>query len=200
MRYDFKEAQLPESFFWFNEPHAYRLENGLTVVTKPETDFWQRTHYGFQRDDGHCLLTAVSGDFAMTTQTQFQPQSQYDQCGLIARIDAENWIKCSVEYEDERLSRLGSVVTNYGYSDWATQDISSEVRSLFYRLSRRGQDIRIEYALDGTEWHQTRIAHLHKDARSLDVGIYACSPIGEAFECTFCFLEIGETDWHYSQD
>lgn len=197
-RYDFSDAQLPQNFRWFNAPQSYRFEDGLTIVTKPQTDFWQRTHYGFRRDDGHCLLTSVSEDFAIATQTQFHPRSQYDQCGLIARIDAENWIKCSVEYEDESLSRLGSVVTNSGFSDWATQDISSEVRSLFYRLSKRGQDVRVEYALDGANWHQTRIAHLHQPVESLDVGIYACSPIGDAFECSFRFIEIGETDWRYA--
>ncbi|WP_245662995.1 DUF1349 domain-containing protein [Endozoicomonas arenosclerae] len=38
-------------------------------------------------------------------------------------LDSENWFKASIEYENQDYSRLGSVVTNFGYSDWATTDI-----------------------------------------------------------------------------
>ena len=113
-RYDFTElSSLPDDFHWFNEPQSFTLsEHGLALRTKAETDFWQGTHYGFRRDDGHCLLTSVSGDFALTTQVSFVPEAQYDQCGLFVRMDTENWIKASTEYESPELSRLGSVVTN----------------------------------------------------------------------------------------
>lgn len=195
--YDFSLAQIPDGFFWFNEPETYFFERGLYLVTKPKTDFWQRTHYGFRRDDGHCLLTNIQGDFSIKTKIQFNPKSQYDQCGLMARIDAENWIKCSIEYENKEISHLGSVVTNYGFSDWATQNISSNIRSVMYQLSKRDQDFLLEYSLDGQKWYQMRIAHLHQFQNSIDVGVYGCSPIGDKFQCKFDFIEIGKNNWHY---
>ncbi|MFB2918768.1 MULTISPECIES: DUF1349 domain-containing protein [Aerosakkonema] len=197
--YNFISAQIPDEFFWLNEPKTYFFERGLHLVTKSKTDFWQKTHYGFQRDDGHCLLTNIQEDFSLKTRVQFNPKSQYDQCGLIARIDSENWIKCSIEYENEEISRLGSVVTNYGFSDWSTQDISSDVKSAMYRLSKRSQDFLLEYSLDGIKWHQMRIAHLHDFKGSIDVGVYACSPIGEEFQCKFDFIEIDKNNWHYQE-
>jgi len=190
--YDFQSAPLPDSFVWLNEPQDYFFEGGLWLVTKPQTDFWQRTHYGFQRDDGHCLLTTLTGDFTIATRTHFEPVAQYDQCGLIARIDRDHWIKCSTEYERPTLSRLGSVVTNLGFSDWATQDVTTAVRSVSYRLSKRGQDFLIEYALDEQVWHQMRIAHLHQASETIAVGIYACSPVGRGFRCRFDFIEIDD--------
>ena len=39
---------------------------------------------------------------------------------------------------------LGAVVTNHGYSDWATTEISASVKSMWYRLSRREDDYCIE--------------------------------------------------------
>lgn len=33
--------------------------------------------------------------------------------------NSENWLKASVEYENNKFQHLGSVVTNHGYSDWA---------------------------------------------------------------------------------
>jgi len=190
MKIDFtKMVTIPEHFYWFNEP-TYRLDHGLMMTTKPETDFWQRTHYGFQRDDGHCLLTHIDGDFTIETHTQFNPVSQYDQCGLMIRRDNENWIKCSVEYEDTKNSRLGSVVTNEGYSDWATQDIPSSTRAMHYLIERKGHDFLIQYAFNHDEWHQMRIAHLRQAQENLQIGIYACSPVGKGFECQFNEIKI----------
>lgn len=134
---NFLQPALSDDFYWLNEPTHYRLGNGLEISTDEKTDFWQNTHYGFQRDDGHCLLMRQVGDFSLMTQVEFQPREKYDQCGLMVRIDSQNWIKVSTEYESEQASRLGSVVTNLGYSDWATQDISSRYREMWYRISKR---------------------------------------------------------------
>lgn len=190
--YDFKSAQIPDGFFWLNEPKEFFFEQGLNLVTREKTDFWQTTHYGFKRDDGHCLLTKARGNFTIKTQTEFSPESQYDQCGLIARINSENWIKCSVEYENSELSRLGSVVTNGGFSDWATQDISSDINSVTYKISKCEKDFTIEYSLDGKKWHQIRLAHLREFKDTIDIGLYACSPVGSDFKCKFRFIEISQ--------
>ena len=193
--YRFTSSNISSEFYWFNEPVEYHLGTGLELVTDKETDFWQNTHYGFKRDNGHCLFTRVSKDFSLLTHVEFEPNYQYDQCGLMIRIDAQNWIKSSTEYENDTLSRLGSVVTNLGYSDWATQDISSDHNEMWYRTSRRGGDFLLEYSLDGNRWNQMRIAHLHLAKEEVEVGVYACSPIGEGFRCRFSRLVIGENTW-----
>ncbi|MGB5059468.1 MAG: DUF1349 domain-containing protein [Candidatus Promineifilaceae bacterium] len=191
----FNGPEIPAGFYWFNPPAASRFGNGLEMETKPETDFWQTTHYGFQRDDGHCLFTRISGDFTISTHVRFTPRSQYDQCGLMLRLNAENWIKMGMEYEDTAVSRLGSVVTNLGYSDWATQDISSEMGERWYRLSRNGNDFLLEQSADGLAWQQMRITHLHAGPPQIEVGPYACSPIGQDFWCRFSWVEISPNKW-----
>lgn len=192
---DFSKSQLSADYFWLNEPEQYQAGNGLEIWTKPETDFWQRTHYGFRNDNGHCLLRKVEGDFCLTTRVEFRPNTLYDQCGLIIRLDENNWIKTSTEYINEASSKLGSVVTNLGYSDWATQDIASSVNQLWYRISRRGQDFLIESSRDGTTWQQLRICHLHQANDQIAVGLYACSPLESSFRCRFHFFQIGPNQW-----
>jgi regulation of enolase protein 1 (concanavalin A-like superfamily) len=191
----FLGPELPANFTWFNEPARFRLGHGLEIETKPQTDFWQRTHYGFQRDDGHCLLVPASGDFSLTTRVEWQPRRQYDQCGLMVRVDSQHWLKLSTEFEDETVSRLGSVVTNLGYSDWATQDVSSAQRARWYRINKCGPDFLLESSADGVAWAQVRIAHLHRLTEPLAVGVYACSPIGQDFWCRFEWLRLGESTW-----
>jgi len=186
----FQQPSIPANFYWFNQPTTFQFGAGLEIYTNEKTDFWQRTHYGFQRDDGHCLFTRQAGNFTLSTHVEFRPQSQYDQCGLMVRIDSENWIKASTEYENETHSRLGSVVTNLGYSDWATQDILSSHQEMWYRISRVGSDFILENSYDGQKWLQLRVAHLHQAAEALEIGVYACSPVGKDFWCRFKQLAI----------
>ena len=193
----FLQPSISDPFYWFNEPTRYRLGAGLEIFTDEKTDFWQTTHYGFQRDDGHCLLTKATGDFSLLTRVEFRPQTQYDQCGLMVRVDSQNWIKVSTEYESPACSRLGSVVTNCGFSDWATQDIPSSHREMWYRISRNGSDFLLENSYDGQNWLQLRVTHLHKVSEQLQVGVYACSPIGKDFWCRFKWLEISRNEWFH---
>jgi len=191
----FEGPGIPNGFYWFNPPSRYRCDDGLEIITDVETDFWQRTHYGFQRDNGHCLFTRLAGNFRVSTQARFMPETQYDQCGLMVRADAGHWIKLSTELENQHISRLGSVVTNQGYSDWATQDVRSDITERWYRISRCENDFLLESAEDGQDWKQLRITHLHNAPETLEVGLYACSPIGANFCCRFPCLKIDECTW-----
>lgn len=180
---------------WLHAPPEWRVDRGLHVGTGPKTDFWQRTHYGFCRDDGHVFHGLVSGDFTVETRVRWTPRAQYDQCGLMVRAGPESWLKCSVEYESEQHGRLGSVVTNLGWSDWATQDVGAEVRAMSWRVSRRADDFLLEWATDGADWHQLRVTHLHGCPVELAAGVYACSPVGDGFPCTFEYLDLRACGW-----
>ena len=75
---------------------------------------------------------------------------------------SENWLKASVEYENEKIQHLGSVVTNNGFSDWATCVISSDKKEMWYRFSRRLDDYGIENSQDGVNYNQMRVCHMFK--------------------------------------
>ena len=69
---------------------------------------------------------------------------RFDQCGVVMYLDSENWLKGSIEYENDYFQHLGSVVTNNGYSDWATTEIDAEIKSMWYRL----RDVKMIIALN----------------------------------------------------
>ena len=147
---------------WIYEPKEYNLSDvKLMIKTEPKTDFWQRTYYGFQNDNAPALLIHTSEKyFSFSVKTQFNSKHRFDQCGVIIYQDSDNWFKASIEYENENYQRLGSVVTNHGYSDWATTDIPAKQKEMYYRLSRRGSDYCIENSYDGIHYKQMRIFHL----------------------------------------
>ena len=191
----FKSPILPRPFVWLNPPARFGVGHGLEIWTDNASDFWQRTHYGFQPDSGHACMIDLTGDFAITTHVTFTPRHQYDQAGLLVRGDADNWIKAGLEYEDRTLSRLGAVVTNLGYSDWSTQDFSSEQTEMWHRISRRGADFLIESSTDGKGWMQLRITHMHQFDAAIQAGVYACSPRGRDFYCKFVSVTVEENQW-----
>ena len=98
-------------------------DRSVSITTDPNTDFWQRSYYGFRNDNAPALLFESEINFTFTSQSILCISQSFDQCGLIIYLDSDNWFKASIEYEDAQFLRLGSVVTNHGYSDWATTDI-----------------------------------------------------------------------------
>ncbi|MBQ1691436.1 MAG: DUF1349 domain-containing protein, partial [Erysipelotrichaceae bacterium] len=110
-------------------------------------------------------------------------------------LDSENWIKASVEYEDGKIQHLGSVVTDQGWSDWATTEIPADISTMWYRFSRREDDFRIECSYDGEKFSQMRIAHMHKGKGKIAFGIYACSPEDSSFTAVFSDMKITECAW-----
>ncbi len=185
-------------FFWLREPKSYKLDNGLLeVVTNPNTDLWQRTYYQFCNDNAPMFLIETDAKFfSFTVKTNFSDSKvRFDQCGIVVYLDAENWLKGSVEYENEKFQHLGSVVTNGGYSDWATTEISPQLKTMWYRLSRRNDDFCIECSFDGKEFAQMRICHLQKALGKIKFGVYACSPENSSFKAKFSNFSITDCMW-----
>ena len=97
--------------------------------------------------------------------------------------------------ENEKYQRLGSVVTNHGYSDWATVDIDASIKSMWYRFSRRESDYCLECSEDGMHFRQMRICHMLEGKNKIRFGIYACSPENSSFKSVFTHMEITECKW-----
>lgn len=197
---------------WLNKPKISQLTpDALTITTEPNTDFWQRSYYGFRNENAPALLFKATDNFTFSARASFEYKAQFDQCGLLLFIDNENWFKASVEYENPRYSRLGSVVTNLGHSDWATTDIAAP-NSIVFRLSRRGSDFLIESSTQGDDFKQMRIFHLHQlgattaemgsanppipATNSVRFGLYACSPGNSSFKARFSKCWIGACSWN----
>lgn len=188
---------LKQDLFWIREPKRAVIEDGrVEIITDAGTDLWQRTYYGFQNDNAPVLQVRSSEKyFSFVVKTQFESKHRFDQCGVVLYLDSENWLKASIEYENEEYQRLGSVVTNRGYSDWATTDISASVKEMWYRLSRRESDYCIECSVDGIHFKQMRICHLWEGAGEIAFGIYACSPEQSSFKAVFTDMQITECRW-----
>lgn len=191
MKFDIKNLE------WTRTPKDYELnESQIVIVTEPNTDLWQRTYYGFQNDNAPVLQMKTNEKyFSFVVKTEFESKRRFDQCGIVMYLDSDNWLKASIEYENDEYQRLGSVATNLGYSDWATTDIDASIKSMWYRLSRRESDYCLECSVDGVNFKQMRICHMWKGADEIQFGIYACSPEDSSFTAKFTHMEMTECKW-----
>lgn len=187
-----------KQFQWTRKPKSYKIDDDrVEIVTAPNTDLWQRTYYHFRNDNAPVFqMETEEKFFSFLVKTEFSESHQrFDQCGVVLYLDSENWLKASIEYENDEFQHLGSVVTNMGYSDWATTEISARVKSMWYRLSRREDDYCIECSEDGVRFKQMRVCHLHRGAGRIRFGIYACSPENSSFKAVFTHFRLTECQW-----
>ena len=182
---------------WTREPKNYNIASDkVEIITEPHTDLWQRTYYHFRNDNAPVLQISTDEKyFSFIVRTEFESKNRFDQCGVVMYLDSENWLKGSIEYENEQFQHLGSVATNMGYSDWATTDIDASIKSMWYRFSRREDDYCIECSTDGINYSQMRICHMWKATDTIQFGIYACSPEDSSFKATFTNMKITDCQW-----
>lgn len=182
---------------WTREPEHYTItDDRVEIITQPCTDLWQRTYYHFRNDNAPLLqMETDERYFSFVVKTDFETKHRFDQCGIVMYLNSENWIKASIEYENKDIQRLGTVVTNHGYSDWSSTDIDASIQSMWFRLSRRENDFCVENSIDGINYHQMRICHIFDVTEIVPFGIYACSAENSSFKSIFTHMEITDCQW-----
>lgn len=168
---------------WLNEPPAWQATAGrLEATTAPQSDFWRKTHYGFTRDSGHFYYQEVQGNFRVEICVSGRYEAQYDQAGLMLRVDEENWIKTGIEFFDG-LQHASAVVTR-AFSDWSVVELDGYPPCTWLRVTRKNEAVEIFYSLDKQKYTLLRLAYLLPAAVTL-VGPMCASPDGPGLTVVF---------------
>jgi uncharacterized protein len=151
----------------------WKVEGSKLLLAPPAgKDFWRKTYYEplLVKDDGPFLYKTVAvRDLPVTVETSFtiaDYKSQFDQGGILIRLDHEHWLKTGIEVVDGK-ARLSCVVTNC-FSDWSTQVVPrAEIKIRVHILPRNGGSFVVEAAptLDSDDWAFVRIAHMNRNMR-----------------------------------
>ncbi|MDF5718296.1 MAG: DUF1349 domain-containing protein [Rhizonema sp. NSF051] len=168
---------------WHNEPPIWNIQNGTIQITSThKTDFWRKTYYNFISDNGHFYYKQVKGDFIVEAKISGQYKDQYDQAGLMVRLDESNWLKCGIELIDGVLQVI--VVVTHDYSDVSVVSIPQNLSSIWMRVIRQGLALEVLYSLDGEKYTMLRMAHL-TSVETVSAGVMCASPTGNGFNTTF---------------
>jgi regulation of enolase protein 1 (concanavalin A-like superfamily) len=156
-------AQIPNRA-WEHQPVKWSESGDALTETVPSgTDYWRVTHYGFIRDNGPFRYQEQSGDFEAKVQISGEYRELYHQAALMIRIDEKNWIKTGIEFVNGK-QNISAVVTRE-VSDWSVIPRSDSPKSIWLRLQRHKDAVRIEYSLDDATWTMLRLAYFPPGAR-----------------------------------
>ncbi|GAB2541424.1 DUF1349 domain-containing protein [Spirosoma aerophilum] len=168
---------------WYNKPAIWSEDKDSRFMrVEGGTDYWRITHYDFIRDSGHFYYREQAGDFVASVKVTGQYKALYDQAGLMIRLDEENWIKTGIEYVDE-LQNVSAVVTRQ-VSDWSVSPQTHNPESIYLRLTRQGDSVRIDYSFDDFTYQMLRLAYFPPDV-SVQIGLMAAAPDGNGFDVAF---------------
>jgi regulation of enolase protein 1 (concanavalin A-like superfamily) len=173
---------------WLNEPASAKIAGEQIVVrSRAKTDFWQKTFDGYVADSGHFDHLSVTGDFTFTGCINGKYATQYDQAGLMVRIDGENWMRCGTEFIDGK--RFASVVFTRTYSDGSTLPDLSETEPIWWRVIRKADSIETLCSLKRDSFTSVRMGYFPPN-RPVEVGIMCAAPSGQGFDATFKDLKL----------
>jgi regulation of enolase protein 1 (concanavalin A-like superfamily) len=179
---------LLEQMTWLNPPAAAHIRGAqITVRSKPKTDFWRKTFYGYITDNGHFFHLPMEGDFRFEARVNGNYGAQYDQAGLMVRLDEQHWVKCGVELVDGKPT--AGVVFTRDFSDWSTLlDASKEVPT-WWRIVRTKDAIETQCSVDGKTFAVIRQGYFPPRV-PVNVGIMCAAPEGDGFDAVFDELKL----------
>ena len=180
--------QLFDHMIWMNEPASAKITGSeLTVRSRAKTDFWQKTFDGYVADNGHFFHLSASGDFTFAASINGKYSTQYDQAGLMVRIDGQNWMRCGTEFIDGK--RFASVVFTRTFSDGSTLPDLSETEPIFWKVVRKKDSIETLCSVDGAKFTSVRMGYFPPN-RTVEVGIMCAAPSGPGFDAVFKALKL----------
>jgi regulation of enolase protein 1 (concanavalin A-like superfamily) len=185
-------ALQPWSAGTWTTPPAAVVEDGpdLLVTAVEGSDAWRHTSYGFVHDDAHALLAPLDGAVEVTFDAGFD--QQFDQAGLMVRVDAETWLKCGVEFSDGT-PQLGAVVT-LGRSDWSVAPVPGWAgRRVTVRASRSGDAVTIRARVGDEPFTLVRVAAFPAGA-AVHAGPYCAAPTRSELVVRFRSWRTGPAD------
>ncbi|MER7416320.1 DUF1349 domain-containing protein [Micromonospora peucetia] len=179
---------------WWNEP--VRVESGpageLLVQPAGCSDLWRHTSYGFVHDDAPALLAPLSIGAAVEVSFNLDYGEQFDQAGVLVRVDERNWVKAGVEVSDGQ-PQVGAVVTRE-VSDWSVAPVPLWAgREVTVRVSRGWDALTVRARPDDEPWRLVRLAPLAPEVVAT-AGPYCCSPTRAGLRVRFTGWRQGPAD------
>ncbi len=179
-----------KDFEWYNEPeNVIFTDKEIKIVAKKETDFWQSKHHHFAKDNGHLFFLRKTNDFGIYVHWKANESANFNQCGIMVRLDDKNWFKASLMYQKPDEAEIGSCVTINGHSDWAGVLLANAPVEVWYKLVRQKDDFMVYYSLDGNKYIRLRQFYMNTTGIELKAGAYICSPQTDRFEAVLSDID-----------
>ena len=180
----------PGQLRWTHKPKFYVISaDRLVLETEPHTSM---TGVLGVSDSvaGMCLPPADR--FSLTLRLDYEFRGPQDECGIYLRRHSGHWCKCSIENLGSDTVDLACTMYENGYADRSMREIGSLISHLYFRLIFWDGEARFQYSFNGDRSSEMRSLHFADSGEPVTVGLYACSPGGSFFDCTFSKMEYSD--------
>lgn len=180
-----KIKQIPESFFWLNEPEYFEVfpDGNLIITAGKHTDWFRDPGDQYKKDNAPvAVFSPIDETFCLSAKLEVNFKSKYDAGVLMVYENKHNWAKFCFEYSPADQPMIVSVVTQ-GVSD-DCNSVFIEENSVFLRIYRNKNTFAFHYSSDGKYWHLVRYFSLNS-LQNLRIGFSSQSPTGEKCQTTF---------------
>ncbi|MBS2938367.1 DUF1349 domain-containing protein [Nocardioides sp. J2M5] len=168
---------------WLHEPTWRVPDDELVVDAAKGSDLWRHTSYGFVRDSAHALLQPIAAGQAFEVDVHASMSEQFDQAGVLLRVDEERWLKAGLELADGRLG-LGVVMTD-GRSDWSTAPVDDWAGTwVRIRVSVADDSVTVRARPDRGAWQLVRLVPFD-GSRAATAGPYCAAPSRSGWTARF---------------
>ena len=117
----------------------------------------------------------------MTAIVEGAYREQYDQSGLMIRLNETDWIKCGIEVVDGK--QFVSAVVTRSTSDWSKL-LAPKSDSLTFRIQRTRDLVEIFYGEPNSKLELYRQTSFSSE-NPIQVGLMTASPSGTGFSTEF---------------
>lgn len=181
---------------WLNEPNDKIVkEKSMIVSTNPHTGLWNQTYYNTVHNSAPILYFENEEDMTLTVRVDFKHKKKYDQSGMVVYITPDCWFKLCVEYIDDVASKVMTVVTQNGFSDQSSMNISSQIHFMYFRIHHRNFTFLAQNSFNGIHYKDMRLFHLDPLGQRLKMGVFAASPHNSSFDAKFSEFVKDECQW-----
>jgi regulation of enolase protein 1 (concanavalin A-like superfamily) len=181
---------------WRNQPlTVLQTPSGsLTAEAEKGSDAWQMTWYGFARDSEHGLLRPFTTPIAIEVDFIASMTEQFDQAGLLLRVDSKHWVKAGAEFADGFL-RVGAVVTDT-YSDWSSAPVPHwSGKKITVRASLADGAVTVRARAEDEPFELVRLAPFTTHGEEpVHAGPYLCAPSRTGFRAEFTGWRAGPAE------
>ncbi|WP_197532599.1 beta-xylosidase family glycoside hydrolase [Symmachiella macrocystis] len=166
---------------------------GWLTITTQRGDLWHRHN----NTKNIFLLKnpiADGGDFVLTTHiADFEPESDWNQAGLICYDDVDNYLAYTFQYDENQGGRSLCLVREEEAKDLpqAFLEVDRPLDGLWLRIIKRDNQYLVASSLDGQHYHITAV-ETWGNGEPLKVGLLATNGQSNAdmIDASFDFFEI----------
>lgn len=178
--------QVPQGLKWNTEPLTWSFDVGRLVVQPlPKTNLHNAGN-GANISNACFLHQSITGDFTFSSRVGGSLVAPGDAAAVTISVSPQQWAKICLQKGKSGERRLVTVVTS-PHSDEALGEIL-KTGNAFLRISRRGDEFVMHYAIDGKKWKLVRQFTWKGCAPELSVGVLSQSP-SEVAQCMCEFAD-----------